>query len=82
AGRASVGMNLLGDYLPVENFNEVFVANTERLLDNQYVYLMVRIEEATRPKTALEIELDKIREDFNNPHNDIKIEVGQYEQPE
>lgn len=82
AGRSLISTEMLGDYIQSHDFTDVFIANTERIILNQSAGLVRDAVEATRPKTALEIELDKIREEFDNPHNDIKIEIGQYEQPE
>lgn len=75
-GRHTVSMVSLSDYLPVEDFNSVFIFNTERIIQNQAAGLVRDAIELTRPKTALELELHRILEDNanpSNPHDDIII---------
>ncbi|MBI8759989.1 DUF1738 domain-containing protein [Pseudomonas aeruginosa] len=73
--------NLSEDF-PMDDYQNIHIANTERFIQARLVYVVEDVENLNRPKTDLELELDAIREEFSSEHSDIKIDVGQYEKIE
>lgn len=81
-GRRLISEVAVGPALPMDDYGNVFIVNTERVIQSQVAGLVERVQELNRPKTDLELELDAIREEYSNEHSDIIIEPGTYKQIE
>lgn len=80
--RQLFGEVAVGSAIPMDDYRNVLIFGSERLVQNRMKTLVEDIQELNRPKTDLELELDAIREEFNTGHSDIHIEPGQYEKHE
>lgn len=69
--------NLSEDF-PMDDYQNIHIANTERFIQARLVYVVEDIENLNRPKTDLELELDSILAEINDEHSDIIIEPGKH----